>query len=372
MQIRENIKLISADMINLLKDFKLFTIKQGVTIFALMFISMLMMFVAFYIYFKQYGILIHTLISLFITIYLLVTKYTSPSYSKIIVCWFYCHMLNAIITITLLYGWDSGAGLYIIIIMSFNYFLTINNKRRVIMLVAAEMLFFMPFFYIQIQYFPHTYSEQERFFIDMLYILVCTSIIIGLVVCVSLYSIIVSNSIKKLESENEELSNKAKYDYLTKLLNRHTMESLITLENLQKRGVQSFALIIGDVDHFKKINDTYTHQVGDFVLKQVANNLKKSFREIDKVCRWGGEEFLVFCENITFDHISILLERTRKKIDSQQIIHEEYNIKVSMTFGAVFCNSLDNYNKASLIKQADKLLIKGKNSGRNRVIIQKV
>lgn len=350
----------------------IFTIKQGVTILMLFFIFLTTLFFNVYIYYGEYISAISTFISTLITIFLMVFYYNSPSYTKILISWFYVFILILCVVLTMLYGWDSGAGLYLINLMSFNYFLSVSSKKKVVLIAACEIIFFGVFFYSCLEYFPNGITPASQNFIYAIYLLICSSIIFGTIICVGIYALIVSNSIKRLELENESLANNAKYDYLTGLLNRHEMESLITLENLQKRGVNSFALIIGDVDHFKKVNDAYTHACGDLVLQKVSKSLLKSFRVSDKVCRWGGEEFMVFCENVTFDHANILLERTRKSIVAQKIYYEDKLIRVSMTFGAVFCDDMSNYNKTELIKQADMLLLMGKNMGRNRVVLQRV
>lgn len=371
LNLKENLGYLWSDLMQMIASRQIYTIKNGVTIFVSFFCVLILLFDITYFIFGEYISAGVSTFSLLLTVYLMLYLYRSPSFSKILISWFYAYIVILIIVMNLLYGWQSGGGLYLIILMSFNYFLSINNKLRVILLAFAEIIFFVPFLYLTLTYLPNGFLSGTELFVSVLYVLVCGSIITGMILCVGLYSVVVSNSIKRLEGENEELANRARYDYLTGLLNRHTMEELIQLENLQKRDVNSFALIIGDVDHFKKVNDTYTHACGDMVLKQVAKSLAKTFRAADKVCRWGGEEFMVFCENVTFEHANILLERTRKNISAQTLEYNNHKISVSMTFGAVFCNSLEGYNKAALIKQADMLMFKGKNAGRNRVVMQR-
>lgn len=370
-QLRKNMISLVSELSHIISTNKLFSIKQGVTVFMLFFSFLIFLFVALYLKFGEYDSFIFSFVSFLITIYLIISKYNSPSYAKILISWFYVFIFSLSVVLTLLFGWQSGGALFVITLMSFNYFLSINNKARVIIIAAIEVLFYIPFFYLSFEYLPNGLYSPSNAFLTCLFLLICFSNFSGLILCVFLYSCIVSNSIKKLESENEDLANRAKYDYLTGLLNRRTIEELIALENLQKRGVNSFALIIGDVDHFKQINDNYTHDCGDLVLKQIAKNLLKTFRVSDKVCRWGGEEFMVFCENVTFEHAHILLERTRKNILSQKIVYEDELVQVSITFGAVFCDDLSKYNKAELIKQADLLLYEGKKQGRNRVIFKR-
>lgn len=370
-QIFENFTALKADLAYILTERKLFSIKQGVTIFMLFFAFLIALFCATYTIFGWYDSAAISFICLIATFYLMLSKYKSTNYARTMVGWFCIFIMGLSIVLTLLFGWRSGGAVFVITMMSFNYFLSLNNKSKVALMAAAEIILFVPFFYFCLNYLPFGFYNPSQDFIATIFLLVCFSNFSGLLLCVFLYSHIVSNSIKRLENENEELANRAKYDYLTGLINRRSIEELIAIENLQKRGVNSFALIIGDVDHFKQINDTYTHQCGDLVLKKVAKSLLKTFRDSDLVCRWGGEEFMVFCENVTFEHAHILLERTRKNILAQRVVYEDEPVQVSITFGAVFCDDLSKYNKTELIKQADNLLYEGKRMGRNMVILKR-
>ena len=122
---------------------------------------------------------------------------------------------------------------------------------------------------------------------------------------------------------------------------------------------------MGDIDNFKKVNDTYGHDFGDEVLKAVAAALKKSTRDDDVVCRWGGEEFLIAINGnrkITID----VAERMRTAVSEIRIPAGNDVISVTMTFGVT--ESIPGFNADKLVGIADENLYKGKTSGKNKVV----
>ena len=171
---------------------------------------------------------------------------------------------------------------------------------------------------------------------------------------------------EKMQNLNSELDEKANIDPLTKLYNRRYMNQKLEdlLVNLSKEG-NIFGLIMGDIDNFKKVNDTYGHDFGDEVLKAVAAALKKSTRDDDVVCRWGGEEFLIAINGnrkITID----VAERMRTAVSEIRIPAGNDVISITMTFGVT--ESIPGFNADKLVGIADENLYKGKTSGKNKVV----
>lgn len=166
--------------------------------------------------------------------------------------------------------------------------------------------------------------------------------------------------------KNDELDKMANMDPLTMLYNRRYIDGILKekYESLNENG-NIFGVIIGDIDDFKKVNDTFGHDAGDDVLVCVADILKKSVRDNDYVCRWGGEEFLVIIagnKQITTD----VAERMRKSIMNEKIKIGKIDISVTMTFGVT--ESIPGYNVEKLITIADDNLYKGKKNGKNQVV----
>lgn len=163
------------------------------------------------------------------------------------------------------------------------------------------------------------------------------------------------------------LKDLVEIDSLTRVYNRRCGETKLkhTIENSRKQGVP-FALAIGDIDFFKKLNDTYGHECGDAVLKAVAKELKKLMVGKGYVCRWGGEEFLLIFDKVDYDRSLITLNDIRREIENLDIDYNETKMKVTMTFGIVEGNTTVEIHHQ--IKIADDKLYVGKQKGRNIVI----
>ena len=156
-------------------------------------------------------------------------------------------------------------------------------------------------------------------------------------------------------------------DVLTKINNRRCGEKLLnkTIAESVNKGT-NFALAIGDIDWFKKVNDNYGHECGDFVLQKVAGILKKSVEGKGYVARWGGEEFLVVFNNSTLDTAYRILHSIADEIRNTKIFYENKEINITMTFGIVEGNS--EVKEYDIIREADKKLYSGKNAGRDRIV----
>ena len=126
------------------------------------------------------------------------------------------------------------------------------------------------------------------------------------------------------------------------------------------------AVVIADIDHFKKINDNFGHDCGDQVLKKVAQNLQNAVGERGFVSRWGGEEFLILLPETEIEDAHILAD-TIRKISEEEII--EYNgiqVSITLTFGVTVNKDYEMIDDT--IKKADDALFIGKNQGRNCVV----
>jgi len=167
----------------------------------------------------------------------------------------------------------------------------------------------------------------------------------------------------------EELQQMASVDYLTGLPNRRMFEKSLNaaLEEMH-RGNKKFGIIFMDIDNFKKINDNYGHEIGDLVLKMVSAKLLSTLRPYDIVSRWGGEEFVALVSHVDRTKLFAIASRLRSMVDRMSIFNGECVIKVTLSIGAVMANENDSVQ--SIIKRADELMYKSKNSGKNRVTIE--
>ena len=167
-------------------------------------------------------------------------------------------------------------------------------------------------------------------------------------------------------SMQHSLRTMIEQDALTELYNRRSGDKkLLQIFEESRSSGQSFAIAIGDIDFFKKVNDTYGHECGDAVLKNVSALLKQHMWHRGFAARWGGEEFLLVFENVDLIEARKQLELLMDKIHELDTLYEEQHVKVNMTFGLV-CRS-DKYIH-TLLKEADDKLYIGKTNGRNQVV----
>ena len=166
----------------------------------------------------------------------------------------------------------------------------------------------------------------------------------------------------------KELEKLALLDNLTQLANRNYIEREIQSRFEEKKRFNvPFGILFIDIDHFKKFNDIYGHDVGDEVLKFVANTFVANARPFDLYGRWGGEEFIGIIRNINGKELELLGNRLRSLIENSYIIHENEKLYVTISIGATLVNENDTID--TLIKRADTLLYKSKAAGRNCLTI---
>ena len=158
-------------------------------------------------------------------------------------------------------------------------------------------------------------------------------------------------------------------DELTELPNRRCFENEFNKEFLRaQRYKNNLTLVMFDIDHFKHVNDTYGHQCGDYILKQVSKAALQTFRQTDTVYRIGGEEFMVILTETDIHQCIIPLERFRKTIETLFLDFNNQNINITVSIGACQYTS-DIKTKEELIEKTDSALYKAKNSGRNKTVL---
>lgn len=157
-------------------------------------------------------------------------------------------------------------------------------------------------------------------------------------------------------------------DELTGLFNRRSFDNSFEKEFLRaKRYNNNLTLVMFDIDYFKKVNDTYGHQCGDYILKQIANAALQTFRKTDTVFRFGGEEFVVILTETDINQAKIPLERFRKTVETLDLSFEGQKINITVSLGA--CQYNENMeSKEEFLKLTDIALYDAKNSGRNKCV----
>ncbi|MCW8931514.1 MAG: diguanylate cyclase [Gammaproteobacteria bacterium] len=175
-------------------------------------------------------------------------------------------------------------------------------------------------------------------------------------------------AIRKDITNRKRIEELSVTDTLTKLYNRLRLDQKLTEEFYHTRRYHHpLSIIMLDVDHFKEVNDTYGHQVGDFVLIGIADLIRKGIRKTDFVGRWGGEEFLIICPETPAQGAKELAETLRKKLEQRTF--DQVGQK-TCSFGVATLN--DEESVELLLSRADKALYTAKESGRNRVVSAEV
>lgn len=173
-----------------------------------------------------------------------------------------------------------------------------------------------------------------------------------------------------LATANEELQRLATQDPLTGLSNRRAFQQAIGRDLARaSRGRKPLSVVILDIDHFKRVNDTYGHGGGDAVLKAVSGVLAGSVRQGDVVARWGGEEFALILPETPADGAQVLADRLRTAIADTVVVYDGTEIRVSASFGVASADVVVPGMADTLLTSADEALYKAKEAGRNRVMM---
>jgi len=165
-----------------------------------------------------------------------------------------------------------------------------------------------------------------------------------------------------LRAEARELADQAHLDPLTRVLNREGLQAAFAKS--PRAATAPMSVIFTDIDHFKRINDTQGHGAGDAVLRQFAGLMASLVRSSDKVVRWGGEEFLIFCPHTEARHAASVAEQLR-----QHMLGTTWpaGLQVTASFGVAQYRAPEPLDDA--IERADKALYLAKQAGRNRVVV---
>jgi two-component system, cell cycle response regulator len=164
----------------------------------------------------------------------------------------------------------------------------------------------------------------------------------------------------------EELKHQAVRDGLTGLYNRREFGKLLG-QAIARAGRLRFALLLFDIDHFKKLNDTYGHPAGDAALRNTAQMFERHMREDDQAARYGGEEFAAILPGADLPGAVRLAERVREAIEGSRIVFEGARLQVTVSLGVAVWPD-DARDDEGLVAAADRALYAAKQGGRNRVV----
>lgn len=273
---------------------------------------------------------------------------------------------------SILIGWVGGFYVYPLCLLPVVYFVSINIAKKYI---YGHLSAFIIIFNYQISnFYSNTiippYKDAFLSLDKVLYHINTISASIVLIILIYSFLYEMRYIQEDLEKKNEILKNIASLDALTGLNNRRSMEEkfIQELDNFNKTK-EGFFLAIGDIDNFKKINDTYGHKCGDIILKGIANILIKNAERFNMhTCRWGGEEFLILIKTCDINLATSICNRILDEIRNYKIEYEGAILSATMTIG---CSYFDETSKTidDVLKLADENLYKGKSGSKNCIII---
>jgi diguanylate cyclase (GGDEF)-like protein len=191
---------------------------------------------------------------------------------------------------------------------------------------------------------------------------------LNLAICLTITGVVLLLTSLTINRYQRRLEDMATTDKLTGLINRQAFE-LISVQALREAGRSNEPLsaVLVDIDYFKNVNDEYGHFAGDVVIAGVAKAARASLREVDMLCRWGGEEYLVLLKACDTNNAKQLAEKIRAAVEAAVFKYHEISIKVTVSVGVAQYSG--NESVEHLLSRADKALYTAKGDGRNRVCI---
>ncbi len=284
----------------------------------------------------------------------------------------YCEILFHSSLATLLAGWEWGYMIYILALIPVAFYLSYSTTQfgrsaaKPFLFSFIAMCVFILVRVLSDYIAPiYTWRKYDKN-LTIAYNLNGGLAMLMLIYFSVLFTIEIRRNEIQLESQNKILKDISSKDPLTGLLNRRSMDIHLTEAiNITKTKGKLFSVIIGDIDDFKKVNDTYGHNVGDDVLVNVSNIICSHIPEDAVVCRWGGEEILILIHD-TSNVAASVAENIRKVIRASKIQSEDTTIRITMTFG--IAEYTPGLSLTKLISIADDNLYKGKNEGKDKVV----
>ena len=282
-----------------------------------------------------------------------------------------CYYLEMILTLgwviinVSLFGFSIGVQYFLILLIQYS-FVTSHIRRLYKYLISLLIVLI----FLAVYFFSRRFIPLYNIDATTADILQALNIVFACFLEATIISLFCSDSLmqeEKLMEYNRKVTHLASIDPLTGLINRRfTRDQISDLIDAGREEVPFISLAMGDIDFFKKVNDTYGHEGGDEVLKGLSKCFLEETKDIGLVCRWGGEEFLFILPNMNGDEAYDFIEKLRRKIKTITFNHNNEDFNVSMTFGLQEHDFRDSIDTS--IDNADRKLYIGKSSGRDKVV----
>ncbi len=234
-------------------------------------------------------------------------------------------------------------------------------KKKDLFIIVTMLIFT----YFILLYFK--YNVPAKYIDEFKYIEVVNTFIAFFCSIFAMYAKTLSTSYLKIfnQEQLDMLSKQANKDFLTGLWNRRYLMSQLSNHKIYN----NYYVVIADIDFFKKINDIYGHNAGDFVLANISKIFSDYFKNDDIICRWGGEEFVFIVQNTNEKELRDLIKSLLKGIANTPFIHNNKTILLTISFGVSYVSKDINFETA--MSQADTALYLSKSNGRNQVTFYK-
>ena len=268
-------------------------------------------------------------------------------------------------------GWECGFALYLICVLPAPFFMPYEKlSSSIFSTVFLAAGYIATRIYVSdIKNVTHLVSNETQ----QLRLYIFNSIMGIIMMSFMAFMFVVSRKISTdlMNEQNDKLKQLASVDPLTELFNRRAMmEYLDRMHTDAINNLSEYAVAIGDIDNFKKINDTYGHKTGDEVLKKVSGAIISNIPSEGYICRWGGEEILFAIPDCRREKAELISENIRREIEQIVFSSDGKFFHVSMTFGLVMSDLQKGFEHN--INLADDYLYAGKENGKNIVVTDKV
>ena len=306
------------------------------------------------------GGLIFSVLSLVLFIFVFVCSYYWSSFTSYVIL----NIFTLVWTIAnvIYFGWNIGVQHFIVTLLVFCYFSKYKHE-------AAKIIYTICLLVLRIYLYYYCNSNEARFVLepglgDMMQIVNTVFVFWSLALTAYIFSTDSQELEGKLIEYNKQLMKQANTDTLTGLHNRRS--TLEYLDTLLHKPEKQISICMCDIDFFKRVNDTYGHDVGDVVLKKVSHTFLKELPPDSFISRWGGEEFLLIFPKMNGDEAAVVLGTLRQKIKGIVFDGGIESFSISLTYGLVEYDYHSDMD--TILKEADEKLYIGKESGRDRII----
>ncbi len=325
--------------------------------------------IAYLLLFAATGITIMTIFNIFsVTFYLstLILVRKVKEKSALVYATFIEIIIHASVA-TLCVGWESDFGMFLLMIIPIAFLMPDKNKNNSFIIMTVSILLYGILGFLSLRPDSSIYSFEKNSYHTIFYVINIFSDSSILIYFTTIYTIINRYTECKLRVQNEQLRILASTDPLTQLCNRREMnKTLADISAKSKDSKKSFVIGIGDIDNFKRVNDTYGHDHGDAVLSAISSIIASSIPDNGYVARWGGEEFLFVIPDADISAGKDCGETIIQSVSKHEFKHNGSVFFVTMTFGV--CEGQPDDIVDKIISRADARLYKGKHNGKNQVV----